>query len=102
MFEVSMWACSQNDQSDRLTLQPLVRFLMSQFPPCSRPGMVLAASLAALSNWGVPFSRPPRRAPDGWGRLAASHHTTGVTVKADARSLGRCSGKLSHWNFQVL
>ena len=32
------------------TLQPRVRFLMSQLPPCSRPGMVRAASLATLSH----------------------------------------------------
>ncbi|KAL3813670.1 hypothetical protein ACJIZ3_014938 [Penstemon smallii] len=38
----------------RYTFEPLLRFLMSQFPPFSLPGIVLAASLAILSQSGVP------------------------------------------------
>lgn len=38
----------------RYTLEPLLRFLMSQFPPFSLPGIVLAASLAIFSHSGLP------------------------------------------------
>ena len=100
-MDVSAHTC-RNGQSDRLTLQPLVRFLMSQLPPCSRPGMVRAASMAALSNWGVPFSRPPRRAPIGWGRLAASHHTSGVIVTGGVGSVGCCCDHVMQWDCQIL
>jgi len=40
----------------RYILEPLLRFLMSQFPPFSLPGIVLAASFAILSHSGVPSS----------------------------------------------
>lgn len=39
----------------RYTFEPLLRFFISQFPPFSLPGIVLAASLAILSHSGVPF-----------------------------------------------
>ena len=58
---------------ESVTLQPLVRFLMSQLPPCSRPGMVLAASLAAFLNSSLLLSMLPRRHPTGSGRLAAPY-----------------------------
>lgn len=38
----------------RYTLEPLLRFLISQFPPFSLPGIVLAASFAILSHSGLP------------------------------------------------
>ena len=103
---VSAHSC-RLDQSGRPTLQPLVRFLMSQLPPCSRPGMVRAASLAALSNWGVPFSRPPKRAPTGWGRLAASHHASGVTAHRrcmllEAALITSCNGTVRYCSQQLM
>jgi len=37
----------------RYILEPLLRFFMSQFPPFSLPGIVLAASFAILSHSDV-------------------------------------------------
>lgn len=42
-------------KTGRYTFEPLLRFFMSQFPPFSLPGTVLAASLAIFSHSGVPF-----------------------------------------------
>ena len=39
----------------RYIFDPLLRFFMSQFPPFSLPGIVLAASLAIFSHSWVPF-----------------------------------------------
>ena len=52
------------------TLQPRLRFLMSQLPPFSRPGMVRAASPAMRSKSGVPLSTDPSSAPLGSGSSA--------------------------------
>jgi len=43
-------------KTGRYTFEPLLRFFMSQFPPFSLPGIVLAASLAIFSHLSVPFS----------------------------------------------
>lgn len=43
-------------KTGRYIFEPLLRFLISQFPPFSLPGIVLAASLAIFSHSGVPPS----------------------------------------------
>lgn len=52
MSPVLRFAPSTN--TGRYIFEPLLRFLMSQLPPFSRPGIVLAASLAIFSHSGVP------------------------------------------------
>jgi lipopolysaccharide export LptBFGC system permease protein LptF len=37
-------------KTGRYTFEPLLKFFMSQFPPFSLPGIVLAASLAIFSH----------------------------------------------------
>eukprot|EP00960_Hanusia_phi_P030722 748807-Hanusia_phi.AAC.5 len=54
----------------KYTLHPLERFLMSQLPPFSRPGTVLAASSATFFHCSVPVGIPPRHAPLGSGKQA--------------------------------
>ncbi|WVZ25041.1 hypothetical protein V8G54_003585 [Vigna mungo] len=57
-------------KTGRYTFAPLLRFFMSQFPPFSRPGIVLAASFAILSHSLEPFSIFPRRQPFVVGKFA--------------------------------
>ncbi|KAM0937427.1 hypothetical protein DsansV1_C25g0188351 [Dioscorea sansibarensis] len=48
MSPVLRFAPSTN--TGRYTFEPLLRFLISQFPPFSLPGIVLAASFAIFSH----------------------------------------------------
>lgn len=52
MSPVLRFAPSTN--TGRYIFEPLLKFFMSQFPPFSLPGIVLAASLAIFSHSGVP------------------------------------------------
>lgn len=60
------------------TRQPRVRFLMSAFPPFSRPGTVRAASPAICSHSGVPAGTAPSSAP-----LASASDTGRREVRID-------------------
>src|SRR5690242_12911132 len=64
--------------------EPRDRFLISQFPPCSRGGTVRAASLATRS-YRAPF-KEPRTAFFGLGKLASGGTRLGfVATSSDSR-----------------